>query len=55
MRVGRVMGMAVIHPAGMDLGVGMGPAVDMTGTAGIGPGLGLEGATFDPHRQSQAP
>ena len=51
MRVARVMGMGVINRAGR----GMRLAVGMTSATGIGPGLGLEGAKLDPHRQSQAP
>ena len=53
MRVARVMGMGVINRAGMGLAVGL--AVNMTSATGIGPGLGLEGAMFDPYSQSQAP
>ena len=51
MRVARVMGMGVINRAGR----GMRLAVGMTSATGIGPGLGLEGAKLDLHRQSQAP
>jgi hypothetical protein len=50
MRVGRVMGVGITNRIGMAMSL----AMAMTRATGIGPGLGLEGAQFDPHRQSQA-